>query len=369
MLIGVPKEIKKHEYRVGLVPASVRELTARGHDVVVQSGAGEAINFPDTAYEEAGAEILDGAEAVYDRAEMIVKVKEPQQSEYSLLKQDQILFTYLHLAADKPQAQALMDSGCVAIAYETVTDFHGGLPLLAPMSEIAGRLSVQVGAYFMQKHCGGLGKLITGVPGVQASRVLVIGGGVSGFNAARMAAGMESQVRILERNPERMRFLDNHFAGKVEVLFSNTDTIERLAKDSDIIIGAVLIPGAAAPKLIRRDMLDSMRPGTVLVDISIDQGGCFETSKPTTHDNPVYNVNNVLHYCVANMPGAVPHTSALHLNNAILPYVLQLADKGWKQAAEDNPHLRNGLNVVHGRVTHKEVAEALDLPFHALKAA
>lgn len=363
MIVGCPKEIKKHEYRVGLVPSSVRELVERGHKVYMESGAGEGINFTDDDYKDCGAEILGTAKEVFDKADMIVKVKEPQPSEYGLLREGQVLFTYLHLAADKEQAKGLIDSGCVAIAYETVTDKHGGLPLLAPMSEIAGRLSVQVGANVLQKHCGGTGRLVGGVPGVMSSKVLIIGGGVSGFHAARMATGMEANVTIMERNPDRMRFLDDYFAGRAEVVYSNTDTIERFVQDVDMVIGAVLIPGASAPKLISRDMLSTMIKGTTLVDIAIDQGGCFETSKPTTHDDPTYVVDDVVHYCVANMPGAVPLTSALHLNHAVLPYMLRLADKGWQDALNADPHLAEGLNVCHGKVTHKAVAESLDLDF------
>lgn len=363
MKIGCPTEIKKHEYRVGLVPSSVRELVGRGHEVFIQDGAGEGINFTNADYEEAGARISATAEDLFDTSDVVVKVKEPQPQECRLLKKDQILFTYLHLAADKDQAKGLMDSGCVAIAYETVTDDKGGLPLLAPMSEIAGRLSIQMGAHALQRHCGGTGRLVGGVPGVMSSKVLIIGGGVSGFHAARMATGMEANVTILERNPERMRFLDDYFAGRAEVVYSNTDTLDRFARDADIIVGAVLIPGASAPKLIAKDMLGNMLPGTVLVDVAIDQGGCFETSRPTTHDNPTYIVDNIVHYCVANMPGAVPLTSALHLNHAVLPYLLELADKGWKEALSSNQHLLNGLNVCEGNITHKAVAKSLDLRY------
>lgn len=363
MIIGCPKEIKKHEYRVGLVPSSVRELTDRGHQVVVETSLGEGINFTDNDYREAGADILASAKDVFDQADMIVKVKEPQSTEYALLKENQILFTYLHLAADKKQAEGLVDSGCVAIAYETVTDRQGRLPLLAPMSEIAGRLSVQVGAHHLQKHCGGTGRLVGGVPGVLSSKVLIIGGGVSGFHAARMATGMEANVTILERNPDRMRFLDDYFAGRAEVVYSNKDTLERFVQDVDIVIGAVLIPGASAPQLITKDMLKTMIPGTVIVDVAIDQGGCFETSKPTTHDNPTYVVDNVVHYCVANMPGAVPLTSALHLNHAVLPYMLKLADKGWEKALKDDSHLADGLNICRGKITHRAVADSLNLDF------
>lgn len=363
MKIGCPTEIKRHEYRVGLVPSSVRELTDRGHQVLIQSGAGNAINFSDEDYINVGAEIAETAAQVFEKSEMIVKVKEPQPSEFELLREGQILFTYLHLAADKKQAEGLMKSGCVAIAYETVTDKEGRLPLLAPMSEIAGRLSIQVGAHLLQKHCGGTGRLIGGVPGVLSSKVLILGGGVSGFNAARIATGMEADVTILERNPDRMRFLDDYFSGRAQVVYSNTDTIERYVQEIDIVIGAVLIPGASAPHLIREEMLSSMIPGTVVVDVAIDQGGCFETSRPTTHDDPTFVKNGVLHYCVANMPGAVPLTSALHLNHAVLPYMLQIADHGWKKALNNNPYLAEGLNVYEGKITHKAVAESLNIDF------
>lgn len=361
MIIGCPKEIKRHEYRVGLVPSSVRELVAHGHKVLIETGAGAAIHFSDDDYIKAGAEICPAAADIFDTANMIIKVKEPQPEEYSLLREGQVLFTYLHLAADKKQAEGLMESGCVAIAYETVTDDKGGLPLLAPMSEIAGRLSVQVGAHHLQKHCGGTGRLIGGVPGVLSSKVVIIGGGVSGFNAARMAAGMEAEVTILERNPERMRFLDDYFAGRAQIVYSNQDTLERFAKEADIVVGAVLIPGASAPKLLRRDMLAEMMAGSVVVDVAIDQGGCFETSRPTTHDEPTYIIDGIVHYCVANMPGAVPLTSALHLNHAVLPYMLRLADQGWEAALKQDPHLAAGLNVAQGKITHDAVANSLAL--------
>lgn len=366
MLIGCPKEIKPQEHRVGLVPASVQEFVAHGHQVLIESGAGAAIDFSDEDYIKAGAAICDSAAEIFARAAMIIKVKEPQAAEYAMLREGQLLFTYLHLAADKKQAEGLMASGCVAVAYETVTGPGGrGLPLLAPMSEIAGRLSVQVGAYHMQKHMGGRGRMIAGVPGVAPAKVAVIGGGVAGFNAARMAVGMEADVTILERNHDRMRFLDDYFAGRATVLYSNQAALEQVAQDSHLLIGAVLIPGAAAPKLIRKSMLPAMKEGTVMVDIAIDQGGCFETSMPTTHNDPTFVVDGVVHYCVANMPGAVALTSTLALNNAVLPYALQLADKGWKQALIDDPHLREGLNICQGAVTYQPVAEALDLPYSA----
>lgn len=366
MLVGVPKEIKTQEYRVGLVPSSVKEFVKNGHEVLIETGAGAAINFPDSVYQEAGAKIARSAKEVFENADMIIKVKEPQPQECKMLREGQILFTYLHLAADADQAQGLIDSGCVAIAYETVTAPNGrDLPLLQPMSEIAGRLSVQVGAHYLMKHKGGTGRLIGGVPGVKPAEVLIIGGGVSGFHAAQTATGMGANVTILERNNERMRFLDEYFHGRANIIYSNTDILERFVQQSDLVIGAVLIPGASAPKLITKPMLSTMIPGSVFVDIAIDQGGCADTSKATTHDKPTYVVDGVVHYCVANMPGAVPLTSALALNHSVLPYGLDLANKGWKKALNDNPNFRNGLNVCFGEITHKGVAESLDLAFSA----
>lgn len=366
MLIGCPKEIKSHEYRVGLVPSSVKELVANGHDVIIETNAGAAINFNDDDYVKAGAQIVGSADDIFERSEMIVKVKEPQEVEYKKLKEDQLLFTYLHLAPDPAQTKGLIDSGCVAIAYETVTGPDGrGLPLLAPMSEIAGRLSTLVGSYYLQKHCGGTGRLISGVPGVLPAKVLIIGGGVSGFNAAKVAVGMGADVTILEKNHDRLRFLDDYFQASAKIVYSSLDVLERYAADTDIIVGAVLIPGAAAPKLISKDMLSTMQKGTVMVDIAIDQGGCFETSKPTTHEDPVYTIDDVVHYCVANMPGAVALSSALALNHAVLPYAIELANKGWKKAVKDNASLRAGLNVCHGEITYESVAQSLDLPFSA----
>ncbi len=365
MIIGVPKEIKTLEHRVGLVPSSVKEFTSRGHTVLVETGAGDAINFTDDVYQASGAEIVGTAKEVFERAEMIIKVKEPQPQECAMLREDQVLFTYLHLAADPAQAKGLMDSGCIAIAYETVTGQDGrSLPLLQPMSEIAGRLSVQVGSYHLQKHNGGTGRLIGGVPGVKPAEVLIIGGGTSGFHAAQMATGLGANVTILEKNNERMRFLDEYFIGRANIIYSNTGTLEELVQTSDLIIGAVLIPGASAPMLIKKDMLSGMIPGTVFVDIAIDQGGCAETSKATTHGDPSYVVDNVVHYCVANMPGAVPLTSALALNHSVLPYALRLAEQGWKAALNDNPNFLNGLNVCKGKITHQAVANALELDFH-----
>ncbi len=364
MLIGVPKEIKTLEHRVGLVPSSVKELVSHGHEVLIETNAGAAINFTDKDYQEAGAKIADNAKEIFDKSEMIIKVKEPQAQECTMLQEDQILFTYLHLAADAPQAKALIDSRCVAIAYETVTGPNGhGLPLLEPMSEIAGRLSIQVGSYYLQKHMGGLGRLIGGVPGVKPAEVLILGGGVSGFHAAQMATGLGANVTILEKSNPRMRFLDEYFHGRANVVYSNLDVLEREITRADLIIGAVLIPGASAPKLIKRDMLSTIKNGTVMVDIAIDQGGCFDTSKATTHNEPTYIVDGVVHYCVANMPGAVPLTSALALNHSVLPYALQLANKGWKNALESDMNFLNGLNICQGKVTNIAVADSLELEF------
>lgn len=365
MIVGCPKEIKAQEHRVGLVPSSVKEYVNHGHKVIIETGAGAGINFTDEDYKQAGAEIRNTAKEIFYEADMIVKVKEPQAQECKMLREDQILFTYLHLAADPAQAQGLMDSGCVAIAYETVTGRDGkGLPLLAPMSEVAGRLGTIVGSHYLQKHLGGTGRLMCGVPGVLPAKVMVIGGGVAGFNAARVAVGMGAEVIILDRDHDRIRFLDDFFKGAAHVVYSSSDFIERAAPQMDVIIGAVLIPGASAPKLVTRDMLKEMAPGTVIVDIAIDQGGCFETSKATTHNDPVYVVEDVVHYCVANMPGAVPLTSALALNHAVLPYGLKLADMGWKEALLADRNLRNGLNVCRGEITYESVATSLDLPFN-----
>ena len=366
MLIGVPKEIKTLEYRVGLVPSSVKELVNSGHDVIIETGAGAAISFTDDVYQKAGAKIVGSAADVFEQADLIVKVKEPQPSEIKMLRPDQILFTYLHLAADPAQAKGLVESGCIAIAYETVTGkTERHLPLLEPMSEIAGRLSVQVGAVNLQKHLGGTGRLLGGVPGVKPGNVLIIGGGTSGFHAAQMATGLGANVTILEKSNPRMRYLDDYFHGRANIVYSSADVIERYIQQSDLVVGAVLIPGASAPTLISRDMLSSMMPGSVLVDIAIDQGGCFETSKPTTHDDPTFIIDNVVHYCVANMPGAVPLTSALALNHSVLPYVIALADKGWKNALHEAPGFRNGLNVCTGEITHKEVASSLNMNYTA----
>ncbi len=364
MLIGVPREIKTLEHRVGLVPSSVKELVARGHAVLVEKNAGSGINFTDADYAAVGAKIVGSAQEIFKRSDMIIKVKEPQPEECKMLREGQILFTYLHLAADKKQAQGLIDSKCVAIAYETVTGPQGhGLPLLEPMSEIAGRLSVQVGAFYLQKHMGGLGRLVGGVPGVKPAEILIIGGGVAGFHAAQMATGLGANVTILEQSNPRMRFLDEYFHGRANIVYSNMDTLERSLVTADLIIGAVLIPGASAPKLISKAMLSTMKKGAVMVDIAIDQGGCFETSKPTTHANPTYVVDGIVHYCVANMPGAVPLSSALALNHSVLPYALKLADEGWKKTLDSDVNFLNGLNVCAGKVTNQPVAAALGMDY------
>ncbi|MEP4378017.1 MAG: alanine dehydrogenase [Alphaproteobacteria bacterium] len=362
MLIGVPREIKNREYRVGLTPASVRDLVHHGHQVMVESAAGLGANFADEDYMAAGAQIAPDAAAVFGAAEMIVKVKEPQHEEFGLLREGQILFTYLHLAAERDVTQALIDAGAVAIAYETVTDRHGGLPLLAPMSEVAGRMSIQVGAHYLEKEAGGRGVLMGGVPGVEAADVLVIGGGVSGTNAVRMAMGMEAKVTVLDRSLDRLRELDMQFGPTLNTIYSTVDAVERFALNADLVIGAVLVPGAAAPKLLTADTVRGMRRGAVVVDIAIDQGGCFETSRPTTHDAPTYIVDEVVHYCVTNMPAAVARSSTAALNNATLPYVLALADKGFSRALRDDAGLRGGLSVASGAVTHRAVADALALP-------
>ncbi|MFC4349922.1 alanine dehydrogenase [Fodinicurvata halophila] len=358
MLVGVPREIKTKEFRVGLTPTSVRELAHNGHQVLVESGAGDGIGFPDQDYTEAGASIVGTAAEVFEKAEMIVKVKEPQPQECKMLREDQVLFTYLHLAPDLTQTQGLLDSGSIAIAYETVTDRHGRLPLLAPMSEVAGRMSVQVGAHCLEKEQQGKGVLLGGVPGVNPAKVVILGGGVSGMNAARMAMGMSAEVTVIDKSLERLNELDTIFDSRLNTIYSTVDAIEAHCVEADLVIGCVLVPGAAAPKLVTRKMVSEMAPGTVLVDVAIDQGGCFETSKATTHDNPAYLVDDVVHYCVANMPGAVARTSTQALNNATLPFTLALANKGWKRALAENEHLMQGLNVAHGQITYAAVAEA-----------
>ncbi|RYV01594.1 alanine dehydrogenase [Shewanella sp. OPT22] len=358
MIIGVPKEIKNHEYRVGMVPSSVRELTLHGHSVFVETTAGEGIGFSDQDYINAGAEILKTADDVFKQSEMIVKVKEPLAVERARLREDQILFTYLHLAPDLPQTQDLVNSGAVCIAYETVTDDRGALPLLAPMSEVAGRMSIQAGAMALEKSKSGRGMLLGGVPGVEPAKVVIIGGGMVGCNAAQMAVGMGADVTILDRSIDALRRINVQFGSTVKAVYSTADAIERHVLEADLVIGGVLIPGAAAPKLVTRDHISRMKPGSAIVDVAIDQGGCAETSKATTHQDPTYIVDEVVHYCVANMPGAVARTSTFALNNATLPYIMKLAKMGYKKALQSDKHLLNGLNVMHGKVTIKEVAEA-----------
>jgi len=364
--IGVPKEIKTHEYRVGLTPAGVRELVHHGHAVTIQSGAGAGTGHDDDAYRAAGGLVLDSAEAIFAGAEMIVKVKEPQPQECAWLRADQILFTYLHLAADHAQTDALLASGATCIAYETVTDRTGGLPLLAPMSEVAGRMSIQVGAHCLEREQGGAGILLGGVPGVPPAKVVVLGGGVSGTNAARMAVGLEASVTIIDKSLPRLKELDLQFGPRATTLFATTAAIEQAVLGADLVIGAVLVPGAAAPKLVTRGMVRGMRPGSVIVDIAIDQGGCCETSRPTTHSAPTYLEEGVVHYCVTNMPGAVARTSTFALTNATLPYVIALADKGWAQAVKSDAGLRNGVNIHAGKIVHAAVAEALGRSVHPL---
>lgn len=364
MLIGVPREIKSQEYRVGLTPASVRELAAHGHQVVVEHDAGAGINTADSVYQAAGASIAGNAEEIFARAEMIVKVKEPQATERKRLRPGQILFTYLHLAPDPEQTRDLVESGAICIAYETVTAPGGDLPLLAPMSEVAGRMSVQAGAHSLEKTQGGMGILLGGVAGVPPAKIVILGAGVVGSNAAQAAVGSGAQVVVLDRNIDALRRIDRLLGARAITAFSNCDNIERHVLSAELVIGAVLIPGAAAPKLVSRQMVSAMKPGAVVVDVAIDQGGCFGTSRPTTHAEPTYVVDRIVHYCVANMPGGVPRTSTFALNNATLPYVLMLADQGHRRALQDHPHLRAGLNVCHGKVTCREVAEALHYPYH-----
>jgi len=359
MLIGVPKEIKNHEYRVGMTPSSVREMVHHGHEVLVETYAGNGIGFSDADYEAAGAKVVGTAAEIFERAEMIIKVKEPQKVEYEQLNEDQLLFTYLHLAPDPDQTSGLVNSGATCIAYETITDAHGGLPLLAPMSEVAGRMSIQVGANALQKANGGSGVLLGGVPGVQPGRVIVIGGGVVGTSAVRMAMGLGADVTVLDKSLARLAYLDDIFGSRLKTQYATVDATEELVYGADLVVGAVLVPGAAAPKLIRKEQLSSMKKGSVIVDVAIDQGGCFETSRATTHQDPTYIIDDVVHYCVANMPGAVARTSTFALNHATLPFALSLADKGWKKACADDPHLLAGLNVHKGKVTYKAVADDL----------
>jgi len=362
MHIGVPKEIKNHEYRVGLTPASVRELCLRGHRVLVQSGAGAAIGLTDMLYAEAGATLLPDAASVFAQADLIVKVKEPQPSELPLLRPGQILYTYLHLAPDAALTAALVRSGAVCIAYETITGPGGGLPLLAPMSEVAGRMAVQVGAHDLEKSQGGMGLLLGGVPGVPAAQVVVLGAGTVGGNAVQMAVGMGARVTVLDRAVDRLRALDLCYGNGIQTLVATTPHIEQAVLEADLVIGSALVPGATAPRLVPRALVARMKRGAVLVDVAIDQGGCFETSHPTTHAAPTFVAEGVVHYCVANMPGNLARTATLALNNATLPHALAIADKGWQQALRDDPHLRNGLNIAQGQVTHPAVAQALGYP-------
>lgn len=365
MIIGVPKEIKNHEYRVGLVPSSVQELVTCGHEVVIEKDAGVGIGFTDEHFEKAGARVLSTAKEVFDTADLIIKVKEPQLEECAMLRSGQTIFTYLHLVADPDQAKALLASGCTAIAYETVTDDHGTLPLLAPMSEVAGRMSIQVGASTLEKEKGGSGVLLSGVPGVAPAKVTIIGGGVVGYNAARMAVGLGANVTIIDRSSRQLHKLDAFFGPKAKTIFPTQKIIEEYVTDSDLVVGAVLVPGGSAPRLVTREMLSKMRPGSVLVDVAIDQGGCFETSRPTTHAEPTYVVDDVVHYCVTNMPGAVPRTSTFALNNVTLPYIMELVTKGIERALGENHHLRNGLNIHAGQVMHPLVAKDLAYEFSA----
>jgi alanine dehydrogenase len=363
MIIGVPKEIKPSENRVAVTPGGVIEFIKNGHTVFVQSHAGEGSGFSDAEYKKAGAKILTTIEDVYSKAEMIVKVKEPISKEYKLIKKDQLLFTYFHFASYEPLTKAMIKSGAICLAYETVEQADRSLPLLVPMSEVAGRMSIQQGAKYLEKPMGGRGILLGGVPGVAPAKVLVLGGGVVGTHAAKMAAGLGAKVTILDVSLKRLRYLSDIMPANVSTMMSNEFNIRHLIKDHDLIIGAVLIPGAKAPNLITRDMLKEMRQGTVLVDVAVDQGGCIETCKPTTHDDPIYTIDGIVHYCVANMPGAVPYTSTIALTNATLPYALQLANKGWKQACKDNKELLLGLNVVNGKVVYKAVADAFKLKY------
>jgi alanine dehydrogenase len=359
MKVSVPKETKTQEHRVGLTPASVRELVHQGHEVMVETMAGHVIGLDDSDYEAAGATVLATPEEVFAAGDMIVKVKEPSPAERAMLREGQILFTYLHLAPDPDQAKALMASGCIAIAYETVTDSFGGLPLLTPMSEVAGRMAIQAGAHCLELEQGGRGMLLGGVPGTPSARVVVLGGGVVGSNAARVAMGFEAHVTVIDKSLHRLQALDQQFGPALNTIFSTVDAIEEHVLDADLVVGAVLIPGGSAPKLVTEEMVRKMKRGSVLVDVSIDQGGCFETSKPTSHADPTYKLHDVVHYCVANMPGAVARTSTFALNNATLPFVVALANKGCAKAMRDDPHLANGLNVCRGRITNAAVAEAL----------
>ena len=361
MLIGVPKEIKTHEYRVALTPAGAEALVGAGHDVVLETGAGESSGFTDDFYEAAGVEIVEEADEVWSRAEMIMKVKEPIEEEWPKIREEQVLFTYFHFAASEELTRAFLDTGAVAIAYETVELESGELPLLTPMSEVAGRMAVQEGAKYLERHSGGAGVLLGGVPGVLPGKVLILGGGVVGTNAAKMAAGLGARVSIMDIDLQRLRDLDDIMPANVNCLFSTRYAVRKQLEDADLIVGAVLLPGKKAPSLVRKDDLATMRPGSVIVDVAVDQGGCVETIRPTTHDDPIYVVDEVIHYGVANMPGGVPRTSTLALTNATLPYALTLADKGWRRACADDPALARGVNVVDGAITHPGVAEAFEM--------
>jgi len=371
MLVGVPKEIKDNEYRVGTVPSTVRELTEKGHQVVVETLAGAGAGFQDSDYQAAGAEIVPDADAVFGRAELIVKVKEPVGAERKKLRRGQVLFTYLHLAPDRAQTEALLAAGVTAIAYETVTSPQGTLPLLTPMSEVAGRMAPHVGAHYLEKENGGRGVLLAGAPGVSAASVVIVGGGVAGTNAALIASGMGADVTVLDRDPQALRRIDAQLGGRVRTIFSTRDVVELLCRRADLVIATVLVPGATAPKLISAQTVKAMKAGSVIVDVAIDQGGCAETSRPTTHSHPTYVIDDVVHYCVANMPGAVPRTSTFALSNVTTSFILMLADKGWRRALDEDPHLLHGLNVHAGQVTYRAVADALQLPYtsadHAIR--
>ena len=359
MIVGLPKEIKNHEYRVGLTPSSVRELTSRGHKVLVQKNAGTEIGLTDEQYVAAGAQLVDTAKEIFALAEMVVKVKEPQPEECAMLRQGQILYTYLHLAPDPEQTAALVKSGAICIAYETITGANGGLPLLAPMSEVAGRMAIQAGAAHLEKSKGGMGLLLGGVPGVAPGHIVIIGAGVVGTNAMQMAVGTGARVTVLDKSVDRLRQLDLVYGNRIATVYSNAQSIEEAVLSADLVIGGVLVPGAAAPKLVTRDLISRMKPGAVVVDVAIDQGGCFETSHATTHAEPTFVVDGVIHYCVANMPGAVARTSTFALNNATIGHAVALAEKGWQRAMRDDVHLKNGLNVCQGKVTYRAVAQAL----------
>lgn len=363
MIIGIPKEIKNHEYRVGATPSGVREMVNNGHQIIVETNAGTEIGFFDEDYIKNGAKIVNSAEDVYSQADMILKVKEPQKSECELIKENQIIFSYLHLSAEKELTKMLVNSKCVAIAFETVTDNFNALPLLAPMSEVAGKLSIQAGAKALEKSQGGRGVLLGGVPGTEKGNVVILGGGVAGTNSAKVAIGMGANVTILDKSLPRIRYLSDIFGNSANILYSTSENIEKSVLNADLVVGAVLIPGATAPKVVSKELVKKMKHGAVMVDISIDQGGCFETSKPTTHANPTYVIDDVVHYCVTNMPGAVARTSTLALENSTLPFTLAIANKGYKKALTDDKHLLNGLNVIDGKVTYKAVAEALGYEF------